>query len=105
MNYQLVKADAAVCSEIDPELFFSQENEPDSSKSVYVNARIAKHFCATCPLTLMCLTTAVKNKEDFGIWGGSTPRERTHLTSAASREAFVTKLKQQFTTLESRRRR
>ncbi len=105
MNYQLIKADAAVCSETDPELFFAQETELSSSKAVYVNARIAKHFCAICPLTLMCLTTAIKNDEAFGIWGGATPRERNKLTTSAQREAFVDKLRDQFTTIETKRRR
>lgn len=105
MDYQLVKADTALCSEVDPELFFTQDSDLMNGKAIYLDVRGAKHLCAKCPLTMMCLTTAVKNEEDFGIWGGSTPRERVHLTTTVARERFVADLKKNFSTLESRRRR
>lgn len=36
----------------------------------------AKSLCNSCPVVEQCLTYAVLNKEEFGIWGGKTPHER-----------------------------
>lgn len=36
----------------------------------------AKSVCQTCPVRVACLAWALKNKQEFGIWGGKTPWER-----------------------------
>lgn len=36
----------------------------------------ALHLCATCPVRDRCLTTALGAREEFGIWGGTTGRQR-----------------------------
>lgn len=38
--------------------------------------RPAKAVCATCPVTAECLDYALRNKEKFGVWGGTSERER-----------------------------
>lgn len=37
---------------------------------------IAKAICATCPMTQECLRMALDNHEEYGIFGGMTPKER-----------------------------
>lgn len=39
-------------------------------------AETAKAVCAECAVTKECLDAALKGKEDYGVWGGTTPRER-----------------------------
>lgn len=37
---------------------------------------MAKAICATCPMTQECLRMALDNHEEYGIFGGMTPKER-----------------------------
>lgn len=39
----------------------------------------AKAICATCPVRLDCLQSAMDNDERFGIWGGTSEHERRRL--------------------------
>lgn len=36
----------------------------------------AKDVCRRCPVTVACLRHALLGREQFGVWGGMTPRER-----------------------------
>lgn len=38
-----------------------------------------KMFCRECPVILDCLDYALENDEQFGIWGGMTPKERSKI--------------------------
>jgi WhiB family redox-sensing transcriptional regulator len=55
-------------SGVDPELFF-----PDSMD--HAKIKEAKAVCKECPVTLECLTFAIKTRSE-GIWGGLTTNER-----------------------------
>ena len=57
----------ARCTEVDPEIFFPERG--GSSKS-------ARAVCDKCLVKDDCLEYALKNKEQFGIWGGTSERER-----------------------------
>ena len=61
---------AARCSEVDPEIFFPERG--GSSKA-------ARAVCSGCPVRALCLEYALNNKEQFGIWGGTSERERRRL--------------------------
>lgn len=50
---------------------------PDRTESV--EAR--KTYCRTCPVQQDCLNYAIENKERFGIWGGTSEKERRKLRS------------------------
>lgn len=39
----------------------------------------AKLVCARCPIRLDCLSWALENREDQGVWGGLTEKERRML--------------------------
>jgi WhiB family redox-sensing transcriptional regulator len=42
----------------------------------------AKAVCAACPVRLQCLDQAVESGERYGIWGGLTDTERSHLRAS-----------------------
>ncbi len=42
----------------------------------------AKAICADCPVREQCLDHAVRTPEQYGVWGGMTPRERRWMTMA-----------------------
>lgn len=66
---KLFDASDAACLSADPSLFFPEGADHRAQ------ARIAKEYCAECPIVMVCLEYAVKN-EMLGIWGGTTLRER-----------------------------
>lgn len=55
-----------------PDLFFMELKGPDAIH----NQRMAKDLCADCPIRLQCLDYAMKQNEEYGIWGGLSPHER-----------------------------
>ena len=40
---------------------------------------VAKELCLDCPLAALCKSYAVLAQEDYGIWGGTNPRERREI--------------------------
>ncbi len=60
----------ARCTEVDPEIFFPERG--GSSKA-------ARQVCSNCQVRAQCLEYALNNKEQFGIWGGTSERERRRL--------------------------
>ena len=40
------------------------------------DSSVAKAICATCPVCEECLDYALRNCEKYGIWGGTSERER-----------------------------
>lgn len=71
--------DEPLCSQVDPELFFPEENEKTKT-SYYVNIKAAKEICNKCPLVKECLEYALRNSPIQGVWGGLTEKERYNLT-------------------------
>jgi WhiB family redox-sensing transcriptional regulator len=57
----------ALCAEVDPELFFPNKGE---------SSRPAKRICAVCEVRAECLQDALDRGEQFGVWGGTSERER-----------------------------
>lgn len=46
------------------------------------SSKAAREMCACCPVRAECLEFALDNKEQHGIWGGTSERERRKLRSA-----------------------
>lgn len=60
------------CTKADPELFYAERGE---------SSRVARAICKTCDsgIRAECLAYALLNNEKFGIWGGTSERERRKL--------------------------
>ena len=52
-----------------------------------IEAQAAKRVCSRCAVRKLCLETAMRNRERFGVWGGLTEQERTRLRRAPLRAA------------------
>lgn len=63
---------AALCSQVDPELWFPEIGE-------WQKTHVAKAICAECPLQGPCLDWALMQDVRFGIWGGTTESDRRSL--------------------------
>ena len=71
-----VWVDLAACKDSDPELFFPERGEQAKGQA-------AKQVCASCRVQTQCRELAVggaaSREEDHGIYGGTTPHERSQL--------------------------
>ena len=67
----------AKCRGVDPEIFFLPYRARNAEKRKREQA--AKDVCKGCPVTAECLSYAMQTEEEFGVWGGLTPEERTLL--------------------------
>jgi WhiB family transcriptional regulator, redox-sensing transcriptional regulator len=71
------------CNPGNAELFFSPEGERGPARAKREAA--AKKVCAECPVIEECGKTALKNKEEFGVWGGMSAAEREAILSGRVR--------------------
>lgn len=72
--------DKGMCRGLDPDMFFPERGGP---------IREAKAVCQACAVRVECLEYALDRGEKFGIWGGTSERERRQLrrTRAARRQS------------------
>lgn len=59
----------ASCLSVGTEAFYL-ERDPD---------QVRERVCGSCPIKKDCLKTALKNREQYGVWGGTLPSERLAL--------------------------
>ena len=66
--------DRAACRGLDINLFFPGPGE-------MAKIRVAREYCATCPVQLECLEYALHfpDRDLPGIYGGTTELERRHI--------------------------
>lgn len=67
LQQPVVWMDAAVCAQVDTEVFFPEKG--GSTKE-------AKSICRLCPVAAECLDFALVRRERFGVWGGLSERNR-----------------------------
>lgn len=60
----------AACGTTSLDIFYSSEHE---------DTREAVAMCRRCPVRRVCLEAAIERGEWFGVWGGTTERERRRL--------------------------
>jgi WhiB family redox-sensing transcriptional regulator len=77
----------AVCGQADPEVFFPDKNSQW--------AHLAKKLCQQCNVREECLEWALKNDEQFGVWGGLTASERDALKGRRRAYRGLSKAKRQ----------
>jgi WhiB family redox-sensing transcriptional regulator len=72
--------DDAKCRGMDHEIFFPPRGS---------NARLEKALetCSVCPVATECLEYALGTKQDVGIWGGKSTRQRRIIQQERAREA------------------
>lgn len=60
----------ALCAQSDPEAWFPEKG---------CSTREAKKVCRGCPVRTECLDYALENDERFGVWGGTSEKQRRKL--------------------------
>lgn len=64
----------AACADLPVEMFYPSRGE---------DHRPAKAVCARCPVRAECLRFALVNRENHGVWGGLSERERRRIRRSA----------------------
>ena len=72
----------AACAGLPSSMFF-----PDPRRNNVPDSR-ARRICQTCPVVDECLTSALKNREKYGFWGGVPERRRRTLETRDLEEAL-----------------
>ncbi|MDQ2758669.1 MAG: WhiB family transcriptional regulator [Actinomycetota bacterium] len=72
-----------LCRGMSSERFFTEDQEQGQQRRSS-RTREAKQLCSQCPVVQLCLTHALAIPETYGIWGGTTAAERTHLVLRAT---------------------
>ena len=70
-------SDQALCKDLDTQMFFPKRGE--ATKPI-------KIICSVCPVVKPCLEYAMKSSEKFGVWGGTSERERRRIRGMRSRQ-------------------
>lgn len=66
--------DNAHCRGADPNIFVPNEGRgANGGRNTYT---VARSFCAECLVRAECLQFALEMNMEFGMFGGTTPRER-----------------------------
>lgn len=60
----------------EPTDFFFPES-PGGIGALQVRAAVA--FCADCPVSAECLDYAMRHREEYGVWGGTTGPQRKRM--------------------------
>lgn len=64
-----------LCSQVDPDLWFPEKGG---------SAREPKRICQDCPVRAQCLEYALETDQRFGVWGGTSERERRKIKRASA---------------------
>lgn len=62
----------AACLGLNPKLFFANRGDATTTRQ-------ARRVCAACHVRAECLAYALRNEEQFGMWGGLSEKERRTL--------------------------
>lgn len=65
--------DGVPCLEVAPDVFFPEKGE---------SSLPAKRLCRGCPVRTVCLDYALRHRERYGVWGGTSERERRRMMAA-----------------------
>lgn len=64
----------AACKDVETSIFFP---EGSGAGSIKKTEALAKNICRRCPVVSECLMNALSNKEEHGIWGSFSSKERS----------------------------
>jgi Transcription factor WhiB len=71
----------ARCRGMPAETFYTDDYHRGRRRLDHVDH--AKRICGSCPVQSRCREYAIRTQEPYGIWGGTTPRERVALLRSA----------------------
>jgi len=80
----------AACKGMDPEHFFSSDDDAANKHERAEREASAKAVCMKCEVRRDCLSYAIAAGERYGVWGGMNAQERRALARRGSSETRAT---------------
>ncbi len=77
----------AACKGLDPEQFFSSDDDVYTKHERQEREASAKAVCVKCDVRRDCLSYAIDAGERYGIWGGMNAQERRAIIRNRSGES------------------
>jgi Transcription factor WhiB len=71
------------------EIFFGSKDTTVRPALNMSQIKKAKLICQTCPVIAECLAFALSNRENYGVWGGTTGRTRQKIWAGIEAGAFT----------------
>ena len=75
---------SAACAGRDPEIFFPIGTMGPGLRDV----DRALTICRGCPVSATCLDWALRSRQEFGVWGGTTEEDRRLLLRSEDRSVL-----------------
>jgi hypothetical protein len=75
----------ARCLGVGSQYFFGKEDLDSKNMMNISDVRRAARLCDVCPVFRECITHAILNREEYGIWAGSTGKVRKQIRAMISR--------------------
>lgn len=69
----------AACRTISKSVFFGSSSPDERPAYTLSSIREARSICDVCPVFNECLYQALHNREDYGLWAGTTMRQRKEI--------------------------
>ena len=69
----------AACRTTSKSVFFGSSTPEERPAYTLTSIRKARAICETCPVFNECLYQALTNREDYGLWAGTTMRQRKEI--------------------------
>lgn len=73
----------AACNGMDTSVFYPGDRE--RGPTLARRERQAKQICAECPVIANCLKWALDAREPYGVWGGTSAKERARMLAGRAR--------------------
>lgn len=72
----------ANCLGTEDAIFFGASDPETRPPYTLGEIKKAKNLCATCPVAAICLRAALINREEYGVWAGTTRKARKKMLAA-----------------------
>lgn len=79
----------AACRNTSKSVFFGSSTPAERPAYTLTSIRKARAICETCPVFNECLYQALTNREDYGLWAGTTMRQRKEIFRSVDRELIT----------------
>ena len=73
----------ALCSGMEDERFFGKRDLSVRPSLTLTELKKAQELCSVCPVYRECLTHALTEPEEYGVWGGTSRNMRLKILKAA----------------------
>jgi WhiB family redox-sensing transcriptional regulator len=76
----------AACRTTSKSVFFGSSTPEERPAYTLTSIRKARAICEMCPVFNECLYQALTNREDYGLWAGTTMRQRKEIFRAVDQQ-------------------